>query len=1017
MDDDNQRRLAELQEQNAELRRQVADLQRSQHLLQAVVEGTTDAVFVKDLRGRYLMANSAALNFMGKAIEEVLGRDDTLLNSAEIARQIMERDRRTMESGQTQTDEEVGTAGGQTRTYLSTKGPYRDEQGRVIGLIGISRDVTERKRSEDLLRESEERHRIFAELTSDCVYIYRIQPDGRFLLEWMSESFSRIMGYTVEEFRALNSPLDAIHPDDRATSAVTQKRILAGEPTVIERRVITKQGETRWLRAYSRPQWDADGRRVVALYGASQDITERKRAEMALRASEANYRMLVEQASDGIFIADRQGKFTEVNSRGCQLLGYAKEELLELAIPNVHPLEEAARFGANMSGLLAGETIRDELQFKRKDGSCFPGELSGRLLPDGRFQGIVRDVTERKRAEIALRESEQRYRQLFDASPDAIFMASDTGQILDANQTAITRYGYSLEEFQNLSVVALAVPDLAEFVPLRFQEALDRSLRFEWRHRRKDGRDFPVEIAAEPIALGEQRVVLASIRDITERKQAEAQLHESERRFTTLFRVCPVGMCITRLADGVFFDVNEAFAKILGYAPEELLGRSSLELSYWLAPEDRVRLVQALLENGSVRDWEVDFRRKDGSVGHSLRSLERLALDGEDCILTALNDITERKRAEVALRKSEEMLEIVLDSIPQGVFWKDRKSVYLGANRVSRQAMGLTEEQSAAGLNDFDLTSLSREQAEFFVRKDSEVMNSNQPQYGFEESMTLPDGSIIWLETNKIPMHDSTGVVSGILGTWSNITERKNANIELAASRKRLELMSRRWIAAQESERRHLALELHDEIGQALTGIKLNLKALQQPALTPKSSSLVEDTIAVVDQTLQQVRSLALDLRPSMLDDIGLVAALRWCLDRQSQRAGLIPQFVADSSVSGVSPEINTACFRVAQESLTNVGRHAKARHVRVELRQDDQELELLVRDDGIGFDVTTARNRNAHGESLGLLGMQERVQLVGGQIEIVSATSQGTTIRVRIPIPTMTNDKTPNDESKPIDE
>lgn len=342
------------------------------------------------------------------------------------------------------------------------------------------------------------------------------------------------------------------------------------------------------------------------------------------------------------------------------------------------------------------------------------------------------------------------------------------------------------------------------------------------------------------------------------------QLRDSERRFATLFRVSPVGTCITRLTDGVFLDVNEAFARIVDQTREELLGRSSLDLNYWLDPEDRSQLVRALVDRGAVRDWEVSFRRKDGRLGHSLRSLERIMLDGEDCILTTLSDITERKRIEE----------------------------------------------------------------------------------------------------------------------------------ELNASRSRLEVLSRQLIATQESERRYIARELHDQIGQSLTAIKLNLNAVQSSAHEIPTLTILHETIAVVDQTLEQVRTLSLELRPSILDDLGLVAALRWYLDRQASRAGFTVQFAAELSNGDVSKEIETTCFRVTQEIVTNVVRHAHARNVRVEIRRLETELELFVQDDGVGFDPTAAR-----GNSMGLSGMRERVMIVGGRMDIQSAPSRGTEIRVRVPL------------------
>jgi signal transduction histidine kinase len=200
---------------------------------------------------------------------------------------------------------------------------------------------------------------------------------------------------------------------------------------------------------------------------------------------------------------------------------------------------------------------------------------------------------------------------------------------------------------------------------------------------------------------------------------------------------------------------------------------------------------------------------------------------------------------------------------------------------------------------------------------------------------------------------------------------------------------------AQGAERRRVARELHDEIGQALTAIKFNLQAMQHCAEALPLVPQFNESTDIVDRALQQVRDLSLNLRPSLLDDLGLVAALRWYVDHEAQRAGLIPHFVVDLSETRLPPELETACFRIAQEALTNVMRHAQARRICVELRRRGEELHLTVRDDGIGFDVGTVLKRRASGEGLGLQGMQERALILNGKIEIKSAPLHGTEIHV----------------------
>jgi PAS domain S-box-containing protein len=218
------------------------------------------------------------------------------------------------------------------------------------------------------------------------------------------------------------------------------------------------------------------------------------------------------------------------------------------------------------------------------------------------------------------------------------------------------------------------------------------------------------------------------------------------------------------------------------------------------------------------------------------------------------------------------------------------------------------------------------------------------------------------------------------------------------AGRQRLQSLSHRLLKVQETERRHIAHELHDEIGQALTALKINLQAIQRTEQDATPARHLEESISIVAQTIEQVRNLALDLRPALLDELGLVPALRWYLDRQRQRSGLQIDFVAEPPELRLPADLATVCFRVVQEALTNIIRHAYASAVTVELRQRAADLLLVVQDDGAGFDVAAALERAAGGASLGLLGLQERVLLVGGQVTIDSAPAAGTTITALLP-------------------
>jgi signal transduction histidine kinase len=238
---------------------------------------------------------------------------------------------------------------------------------------------------------------------------------------------------------------------------------------------------------------------------------------------------------------------------------------------------------------------------------------------------------------------------------------------------------------------------------------------------------------------------------------------------------------------------------------------------------------------------------------------------------------------------------------------------------------------------------------------------------------------------------DEVNFVWAMANVLATDIEQRRAAGELGEKREQLQALSRKLIEAQEAERRAIARELHDDLGQVLTAIKLNvMRGQRDPA----------ETMALVDGAIARMRDLAQDLRPPLLDELGLEASLRWYVEREAGRAGLQVRLALAAIGGRPPPTLETTCFRIAQEALTNVIRHAHAQRVEIELRAGDGSLHLQIRDDGKGFDVSAARKRAARGGSQGLLGMQERVALAGGELEIDSSSGRGTAVRAHFPLP-----------------
>lgn len=267
------------------------------------------------------------------------------------------------------------------------------------------------------------------------------------------------------------------------------------------------------------------------------------------------------------------------------------------------------------------------------------------------------------------------------------------------------------------------------------------------------------------------------------------------------------------------------------------------------------------------------------------------------------------------------------------------------------------------------------------------------------------DGSVLDVYVCSRDFH--TDRVSGRMAVALDITEqlraeeeRQRAQQKLRANQERLQALSRQMLRLQEDERRSLARELHDEVGQQLAALKFNLAALKRELENTPAQAKVDDSLDIVNTTLSIIRDTALDLRPSMLDDLGLVPALEWYCSRQAARSGCEIRLDAPLQTRRLSTDLETACFRIVQEAVNNALRHARPGRIDVSLEQEERRIVLRVTDDGAGFDVTSALKRSQYADRLGLLGMRERAELLGGRFTVTSAAGQGSTVSADLPLP-----------------
>lgn len=351
--------------------------------------------------------------------------------------------------------------------------------------------------------------------------------------------------------------------------------------------------------------------------------------------------------------------------------------------------------------------------------------------------------------------------------------------------------------------------------------------------------------------------------------------------------------------------------------------------------------------------------------------------------------IAERKRAEEALRESEERYRELFENARDAIYVHGLDGKYISVNRAAEELSGYSREEI-----------LGRHYTEFVAPEHlgqvSDCLISKlerQRETTYQVDVIAKDGRRIPVEVSSRAIFEN-GVIVGVQGSARDITERKQAQDTLR-------MFSRQLIEAQEDERRRIARDLHDQIGQTLTAVKMNLYTVQRYSDAPEAAHCLKDNIDAVDEALRLVRDLSVDLRPPLLDDLGLATALCWYVDRYEKRAGVTTEVVMElpNENERFSRDLETACFRIAQEALTNVARHARATHVLLQLSRTPTTLEMVIRDDGIGFDPTALRKRARRVATLGLLGMQERAHAAGGVLEIHSKSMVGTEVRFSVPV------------------
>jgi PAS domain S-box-containing protein len=483
----------------------------------------------------------------------------------------------------------------------------------------------------------------------------------------------------------------------------------------------------------------------------------------------------------------------------------------------------------------------------------------------------------------------------------------------------------------------------------------------------------------------------------------EAALEASKTRFRAIFDQTFqfIGLMKT---DGTLIEANRSALQFAGIREEDVLGKLFWDTPWWThSPQLQNRLREAVRQaaGGTMVRFEATHPHPTGELAHVDFSLKPVRDEHGNVTLLIPEgrDITERKQVEAALRESEERYRSIFENAVEGIFQTTLDGKYVAVNPTLARMYGYDspDDMIAAITNIADQLYVDPGRRDEFVR----LMQEQEEVTGFEALVYRKDGSFIWISENVRTRRDPAGVLVGYEGTVEHITERKLAEARLRATLDEVRTLSGRLTKVQEEERTRIARELHDELGVGLTCLKIDLSRLHTmvsegagAGTRKKAGDKIRSMVEQIDTTIASVQRLVTELRPAILDDLGLVAAVEWqCQDFQ-KRTGIPCICVTSADDIAMDPERATALFRICQEALTNTARHAQATAVTIKLESRSNSLQLVVADNGVGIPDTKLSNR----QSLGLIGMKERVALFGGEITIQGHPGKGTTVTACLP-------------------
>jgi PAS domain S-box-containing protein len=874
------------------------------------------------------------------------------------------------------------------------------------GMSVYYHDITTRKKAELSLKEVHEKLSYHIQNTPMGV----IEFDNNMeILQW-SKMAETIFGWTTEE--VVDGKFDTyqlVYPDDKEMVRNSIRELGAAEMNnnVLHIRNQTKSGRIIYCEWYNSVLKDHRGN-TIGIMSLVQDVTLRKRAEIDLQEAESKFRSLVEQSMVGVYIIQDE-KLVYVNPRFAQIFGYSSPEMNELFNPEdiIHP-DDHEKVLNHIRARIMGKYKSMNYEFKglHKNGELLYLEAFGTItLYQGKpaIIGTLINVTERKKSmallessEHALQTSNERFLLVAKATNDAVWDWDMLTDKIWGNESF--RKIFELEAGEDFSFNDFSnriQADDRELILHNFKQALIKKETFiteEFRLNEKRGGKYRILYdRAYIIYNAEKRAyrMLGAMQDVTEEKESEKRLVSEKELSDSIINSLP-GVFYLYSKSGQFYRWNKNFETVTGYTREEIDHLHPIQLFKEEEKELLASKIVNVFESGED-NVTADFVSKDGTLTPFYFTGMLINYEGETCLMGVGIDISESKKAAESLRLSENKYRLLFNQNPMPMWMISMpERNFLDVNPAAVAHYGYSREEFLQmNIRDIRPENNIVKLENSFGNYPVGINNTGIWQH------IKKDGTVIQVNiiTHDISYEDQEAK----LVLANDITEKIIAEENLKRSHEELRELATYLENIRESERTHMAREIHDELGQQLTGLKMDISWLNKRIQSEDEevNTKIKDTIKLIDKTVVTVRRIATQLRPSILDDLGLIAAMEWQSEEFQKRAEIRTGFKSNVANVDVKPEIATGVFRIYQESLTNVLRHSAASEVNSSLTIEQGRLELIIIDNGKGFNIDDIE----HKKTLGLLGMKERSLLMGGEYEISGRPGIGTSVRITVPL------------------